>query len=227
VSPGSIDKRSASYAGQAVYTPLTLRGYDLLTYRINTPLLWRCSVKDILRHYERHLSARHLDVGVGSGSLLDKCGLPGEAPELDLLDVNPHSLAAAARRLARYSPRVHQGDALAPWPLPAGSVDSISIGYLLHCLPGDLVDKRVVFANAGATLSRDGTLFGTTVLATGVRHTRRSRLALRGLNRRGVFSNAGDSSADLEAALEGTFEQSSIEVRGAVALFWGRRPRVA
>jgi hypothetical protein len=227
VSPGSIDKRSASYAGQALYTPLSLRGYDFVAYRINTPLFWRCSVKDVLALYERHTSARHLDVGVGSGGLLDKCGLPGDPPRLDLLDVNPHSLAAAARRLERYSPRLHQGDALAPWPLPAGSVDSVSIGYLLHCLPGDLVDKRVVFAHASEALSEDGTLFGTTVLATGVKHTRRSRIALRGLNRRGVFSNSADSLVDLEADLEGTFEQSEIEVRGAVALFSGRRPRVA
>lgn len=227
MSPGSIDKSSASYAGQALYTPLTLRGYDFLAYRINTPLFWRCSVKDVLRLYERHVSARHLDVGVGSGGLLDKCGLPGDPPELDLLDANPHPLAAAARRLARYSPRVHQGDALAPWPLPARSVDSISIGYLLHCLPGDLVDKRVVFVNASEVLSSDGTLFGSTVLARGVKHTRRSRLALRGLNRRGVFSNLGDSLVDLEAALEGTFERSEIEVRGAVALFWGKGPKAA
>jgi hypothetical protein len=227
VSPGSTDERSAADEGQALYTPLTLRGYDLLTYRINTPLLWRCSVRDILRHYRRHTSARHLDVGVGSGGLLDRCGLPGDPPQLDLLDLNPYSLAAAAGRLARYSPRVHQGDALAPWPLAAGSVDSVSIGYLLHCLPGDLAAKRVVFANAGEALSSEGTLFGTTVLAGGVSHTRRSRLALRGLNRRGVFSNLDDSLADLEADLEGTFEQSEIEVRGAVALFSGRRPRAA
>jgi SAM-dependent methyltransferase len=218
----SIDKSNASYAGQALYTPLTLRAYDLLVYRINNPLLWHCSMDNVVGLYDRHVSARHLDVGVGSGRLLDECRFPFPSPQIALLDINPHSLAAASRRLARYSPQVHQGDVLEPWDLSAGSVDSVSMTYLLHCLPGDLREKAVVFEFAREALSPAGVMFGATVLGSGVEHTRLSRVALWGLNRRGAFSNLNDRRSDLEAALSATFEQHEIVIQGAVALFWGR-----
>jgi ubiquinone/menaquinone biosynthesis C-methylase UbiE len=222
VTATPIDKSNASYAGQAMYTSRSLRTYDFVVYRINNPLLWRCSMDDVLELYDRYASARHLDVGVGSGRLLDECRFPVPSPQIGLLDINPHSLAAASRRIARYSPEVHQGDVLEPWDLPAGSVDSVSMSYLLHCLPGDLPEKAVVFESARKVLSPGGVMFGATVLGSGVEHTRLSRMALRAFNRRGAFSNLNDRRSDLEAALSANFEQHEVVTKGAVALFWGR-----
>ena len=91
-------------AGQAIYSPAFLRAYDALVYGFNHPLLWRCSKRRLVENYEGHIGARHLDVGVGTGALLDACRFPAaEPPRLTLLDMNPNSLATTAARLARYA----------------------------------------------------------------------------------------------------------------------------
>jgi hypothetical protein len=46
-------------------------------------------------------------------------------------------------------------------------------------------------------------------------------------NRKGIFSNRGDSASGLRAALDACFAEVSITVRGAVALFSARRPRAS
>ncbi|MFE9427432.1 methyltransferase domain-containing protein [Kitasatospora sp. NPDC006697] len=209
-------------AGQALYSRSFLRVYDTVVYRINSPLTWRCPKARLVALYDRHVSGRHLDVGVASGVLLDECRLPGPAPELTLMDLNPHSLAAASRRLRRYRPRLHRGDVLRPWGLPDGSVDSVGMVHLLHCLPGSLPGKAVVFEHARRVLRPGGTLFGATIPGSGVRHNRSARLQLALANRRGIMSNRLDRLADLDAALGSVFADHQVAVAGSVALFWAR-----
>jgi hypothetical protein len=60
-------------AGQRVYTPLTLRVYDLFVLGFSNRLVWRCPSSNLLERYESHVGARHLDVGVGTGWFLDNC----------------------------------------------------------------------------------------------------------------------------------------------------------
>ncbi|MDW6058813.1 hypothetical protein SAZ11_13210 [Streptomyces sp. FXJ1.4098] len=62
-------------------------------------------------------------------------------------------------------------------------------------------------------------MFGSTVLAHGVRHTAVSRLHLRECVRRGVLNNSEDSLELLDKALGSRFERHHIRVRGTVALF--------
>jgi SAM-dependent methyltransferase len=204
------------------YPPAALRLYDFVAYRVDAPLLWRCSVRDLLALYDEQVSGRHLDVGVGTGYLLDRCRFPVPAPQLTLMDVNPGPLAYAARRLRRYAPRCHRADMLGDWGLPAGSFDSVALGNVLVCAPGALPQKAVAFEHARACLAPGGRLFGATVLNGGVEHTRRSRFAMRMLNRRGVFDNLGDHREDLDAALSSTFDSHQIRVRGSAALFTAR-----
>lgn len=73
--------RHIAPAGHALYTERFLRVYDLLLYRVNSPLLWHCSLSRMLALYDEHVSARHLDVGVGVGILLDRCRFPSTQPE--------------------------------------------------------------------------------------------------------------------------------------------------
>jgi hypothetical protein len=68
-------------------------------------------------------------------------------------------------------------------------------------------------------------LFGSTILAADVRHNRLGAALVDIYNRKGIFSNRTDSAAGLRAALEASFADVSIAVRGAVALFSARHPR--
>ncbi|MFF8592154.1 class I SAM-dependent methyltransferase [Streptomyces sp. NPDC015220] len=207
------------HTGQALYTRSFLRAYDTLVYGVNSPLTWRCTKDRLVALYDRHVSRRHLDIGVATGVLLDECRFPVPMPDLTLMDLNPHSLAAASHRLRRYAPRVHRADVLRPWGLPDGLVDSIGMFHLLHCLPGTLADKAVVFEHARRALLPGGTLFGATILGAGVRHNRSARWQLAVANRRGVMCNRQDRLEDLHAALTGVFTDHEVTVVGSVALF--------
>jgi SAM-dependent methyltransferase len=196
--------------------------YDPMVFRVNLPLGWRCSKARLLALYDEHVSARHLDVGVATGCLLDECHFPVSAPQITLMDVYTNPLDFASKRLARYAPIVHQADALEPWGLPAGAYDSIGLVNLLQCMPGALPEKAVAFEHARTALAPGGVVFGATILAHGVKHTRLSRRMLKTGNRRGAYCNLEDSLEDLEAGLARTFASHDIQIEGAVALFTAR-----
>jgi ubiquinone/menaquinone biosynthesis C-methylase UbiE len=210
---------SSTQAGQAPYSRSALLFYDLFVMHYTLPVLWRCSSKRLRRLYDEHAGDRHLDVGVGSGYLLDKCRFRASAPRITLMDMNPNSLSRTARRIRRYSPVTHQGDVLEPWGVPAGSFDSVAMSNLLHCLPGDLREKAAPIEEAHEALTPGGTLFGATVLGLEADQTKRSRKALERLNRKGAFNNLDDRAEDLDAALAEAFSEHSLEIEGAVALF--------
>lgn len=217
-----VDRESAVYAGQAVYTRGFLRAYNAFVYRINSPLVWRCPQDRLIELYDRNVSARHLDIGVATGLLLDKCRFPSPEPVLTLMDINPNSLALAARRLRRYTPRTHQANVLGPWRLAPGSADSIGMFYLLHCLPGSIPDKAIVFEYARTVLAPHGVLFGSTILGEGMRHNWVAKCELAAANWRGIMCNQHDRLEDLESALARAFPHHEIMITGSVALFCAR-----
>src|SRR4029077_17877512 len=132
---------------------------------------------------------------------------------------NSNSLRFAARRLRRYSPHTHRANVLEAWSLPEGAFDSVAMVNLLHCVPGTLRDKSVVFEHAQSVLAPGGVLFGATVLGREADHTKRSRKTMERFNSRGVFCNLDDRREDLEAGLSDVFATHQVEVQGAVALF--------
>jgi SAM-dependent methyltransferase len=208
-------------AGAAWYSRRNLRLYEQVL-RFNHRVFWRCPRSRLLEMYDEHVSGRHLDIGVADGSLLDDCRYPVPEPEITLLDLNPDALAVASERLERYAPAVRLGSALVPFPLPPGSVDSVGMSLLLHCLPGNLHTKAVVFEHAKAVLAPRGVVFGATVVNEGVRHTPLSRAAMAVLNRRGIFSNRNDTLADLDAILGAAFADYELRVSGTVGIFLAR-----
>jgi SAM-dependent methyltransferase len=208
-----------AHAGQADYTRLTLPFYDLIVMRYTLPRLWRCPKSRILELYDENASGRHLDIGVASGYLIDRCRFPSDLPEITLMDLNPSSLRFAARRLRRYRPRTHRANVLEPWDLPSESFESVAMSNLLHCVPGTLREKRVAFEHARDALVPGGTLFGATILGLEADHSKRSRKAIERLNRKGAFSNLEDRREDLEAGLAATFPAYEVQVEGVVALF--------
>jgi hypothetical protein len=75
-------------AGQAVYSPMVLHTYDWLVLGLSNHRLWMCPTQELRRLCDRNVSARHLDVGVGTGYFLDKARWPVPKPKITLLDLN-------------------------------------------------------------------------------------------------------------------------------------------
>jgi hypothetical protein len=163
----TIEQSDPAHAGQAVYTKRTLRAYDTLVVRLSNSLVWRCPARRIRAHYQQHIGAAHLDVGPGTGYYLDHVHFPADAPAITLLDPNPEVLRYAARRLRRYEPTVHAADALRPIGLGPRSFRSVALGYVVHCLPGTIADKAVVFDHITPLVEPGGVIFGTTILHDG------------------------------------------------------------
>lgn len=223
-----LDRADPAYAGQAIYSRAFLGVYDFVAYGVNCPHLWRCPKSRFVGLYDANVSGRHLDVGVGTGLLLDECRFSVSAPEITLMDLNPNSLASAAGRIRRYSPRTHRANALEPWGLEAAAFDSVAICHLLHCLPGPMVNKApIVFSEARRVLAPGGTIFGATILGRGIELSKLARGAAAVANRRGALSNREDDFESLDRALAEGFPGYELEVEGAVALFTARVPTEA
>ena len=204
--------------GAAAYTPVTLALYDLYVLRFSNSFVWNCPTRLIMDLYDQHVSSKHLDIGVGTGYFMDRCRFPA-SPTIALLDLNRHSLQKAARRLRRYAPTCHLGNVLEPIDLGSSGFGSIGLNYLLHCLPGDLKSKSIVFQNVKPLLKDGGVIFGSTILGCGVKHTFLAKRLMPAYNAMGFFSNLSDSQEDLEAGLRAHFNQCTIRVKGCVALF--------
>jgi SAM-dependent methyltransferase len=219
----TLGSAGGGLGGHAAYSGLVLRFYDLRVLGYNLPVLWRCPKKRLRRLYDENVGRRHLDIGVASGYLIDKCHFPSDSPELTLMDLNANSLGFAARRLRRYSPRTRHADVLEPWGLPSEAFDSVAMSNLLHCAPGTLRDKAVAFGYAREALAPGGKLFGATVLGIEADHTKHSLRVLKDINRRGSFCNLDDRQEDLEAGLAAEFTEYEVEVQGVMALFTARK----
>jgi len=210
-------------AGAAVYSKPVLSIYDLYVLGFSNTFVWRCPSRLILQFYNEHISGKHLDVGVGTGYFLNKCQFPVPDPTIALLDLNENSLQATAARLQRYDPTIYQANVLEPLHIEPAGFDSIALNYLLHCLPGPMRSKEVVFGNLKALLNQDGGLiFGTTILAEGVRQNFLARTLMRVYNSKGIFGNVNDNAAELERVLKENFPDFSLHIVGCVAFFAGR-----
>lgn len=206
-------------AGQAAYTRRSLALYDLLVLGLSNRWIWRCPTDRILALYRRHVTGNHLDCGVGTGFYLDRCGFPGPDPRILLIDLNPDCLAVAAARIGRYRPQVHRANLLAPLAGAPSGFDSVSLAYLLHCLPGAIPEKAVVFDHLKALANPGAVIFGATLLSDGVPRGGLARRLAGLYNRKGIFSNRDDGLADLEDALAQRFEILELETVGCAALF--------
>ena len=218
----SIEPTDKAYAGQAIYNPATLALYDIVVLGISNRLIWRCPTRHILQLYNQHATDNHLDVGVGTGWYLDHCRFSGPRVRLGLLDLNQSSLNAAVARLRRYRPEVYRADVLRPFRFETAPFASVSLTYLLHCLPGTMSEKARVFDHLGPVLSPGAVVFGATLLSGGVRRTRAARALMRLYNNKGIFSNEADSLDALRQELKRRFKFVELSVVGCAALFVAR-----
>jgi Methyltransferase domain len=211
-------------AGHAFYTRRSLAVYDLAILGYFSRVAWRCPAGRIVDHYNRNVSANHLDVGVGTGYFLDHCQFPTfpDAPRLALMDVSTSCLAVAAERVARFEPEVIEANILEPIAYDGARFDSVGLNYVLHCLPGDISSKAVALDHLIALANPGASVFGATLLHEGVERNWFARKVMDRNNSHGIFSNANDSLSELRAALSDRLSDSSVEVVGCVGIFAGK-----
>lgn len=209
-------------AGQAVYTKRTLAIYDIAVLGVSNRYIWRCSSERIKEHYNQYVSANHLDVGVGTGYFLDRCQFPSTSPRIALMDLNPNTLEYASTRISRYEPKTYKQNILEPvLTTDIQPFDSVGINYLLHCVPGSILDKAVIFDHLKSLMNSGAVIFGSTILQGGVSRSWAAKQLMNLYNKKGIFSNTTDDFASLKDALKQRFKKVAVEVIGCVALFSG------
>lgn len=211
-------------AGHAFYTKRVLALYDPAILGFFSRVAWKCPSSRLLQHYNAHVSSNHLDVGVGTGYFLDKCEFPTPKPRIALMDLNETCLDVAAKRIERYAPERYTANVLEPIVSDAPKFDSVGMNYLLHCLPGTMQSKGVVFTHLKAVANPGAVFFGATLLHDGVTRNWYARQVMDRNNKHGIFSNADDSLDALRAVLSEHFAEPTVEVVGCVGLFRAALP---
>jgi ubiquinone/menaquinone biosynthesis C-methylase UbiE len=205
--------------GAAVYSRPVLAIYDLFVLRFTNTFVWKCPSSQILEFYNQNASDKHLDVGVGTGYFLDRCKFQSATPQIALMDLNDNSLQKTAKRLRRYHPKTYLRNVLEPVEIGDSGFGSVGLNFLLHCLPGNMLSKLVVFENLRPLLRPGGVIFGTTILGVGVRRSWLGSLYMRIFNSTGVFCNYDDRRADLEDGLSKIFGRYEVTTRGSIGFF--------
>ncbi len=206
-------------AGAAVYSNFFLSIYDWEVLIFEMQCIFKCSAQKILDLYSKYVSDTHLDVGVGSGYFLDKCHFPVTQPVVHLMDLNTNCLQKTSGRISRYHPVAHHWNVLEPYPEDMPLFNSICAANFLHCLPGTMLNKEIVFKNLNRFLNKGGVFFGATVLGQEVDAGFLFRHANPLYNKLSVFSNLQDNAADLGKILAANFATYSMDVVGSYALF--------
>lgn len=207
-------------AGQALYGKSFLYFYDRIALGWGLRFAWKCPARYILELYSRYVSGNHLDIGVGTGYFMDRCMFPVEKPRLALLDLNSNCLEVTGKKLARYNPEKYLRNVLEPITIDCDRFDSIGLVNILHCLPGTMKTKAVVFENVKPLMNPGAVIFGSTILGRGVKHTLVAESLNLFINKTGYITNREDNPEDLARGLARCFSYSEIKVMGSIALFW-------
>ncbi len=222
VSQPTLEKVDRS---QKYFNTLSLFFYDAILYGVISKYAWKCSIDRLDQHYRTYLTSNHLEVGVGTGFLLDRVVFTSAQPRLALMDLSEQCLETTRRKVARYRPDIYRQNLLVPIEHAVAAFDSIAINYVMHCVPGSFKEKGVAFTHLGSLLSADGVLFGTTVLSQGVPKNLLARPFMWLMNALGVFNNQHDNADDLKSCLVKNFEMVHFEVIGVTAIFAVKKRR--
>ncbi len=221
IAMAEIDRGKVE-AGASVYSKHNLSLYEWI-FRFNCRYAWKCPVDNMLQMYNRHVTANHLDIGVGTGYFVDCCKFPSPNPRLVLMDLNPNCLETARNRLSRYNPEVYQRNVLEPFNLAIPPFDSVGLMNVLQCLPGDMVTKQIVFENVKAVLKPGGILFGSSIFYKGVDRNILATMLTKLFNLRKIFTNMEDDIEVFKQNLNHHFSESHVQIAGCEALFWAKK----
>lgn len=220
----SLPTKTDISAGQAIYHPWALKLYNMYVLWFSNNWVWRCPASRQIQHYQQHISDNHLDVGIGTGYYLDKVDFKTTSPQLTLMDLNQNCLNYCQHLLARYKPTIYQRDIFQPLDDINAHFDSIGLNYLLHCVPGNLVQKKIIIQHLSKKLAPEGVLFGSTILGNSANHNGLGRYLISLYNRKKIFCNQEDTADTLRAILQPFFQDVRVDIVGAVALFSARTP---
>jgi len=209
--------------GQLFFSYMSHNLYDLLIYRFVAPIIWGCKTEKIIDNYHRNLSDNHLEIGVGTGYLLNYSNPNPLNLTLSLMDLNKRCLEKSATRLSKYSPATYQRNILQPLSLPGKRFSSIGLNFVMHCVPGSYLDKGVAFQHAYDVLENGGVFFGSTVLRHSVSHKPFSKAAMRILNSLNIFHNDQDDLVDFKQAIESLFDLVEIQTYGPTIVWTARK----
>ena len=222
-----LPDKAARIKATEAYSHWLLAIYDWWVLGVVTTYAWRCPTTSyLLPFFRKHASLKHLDIGVGTGYYLSNADWPPEAT-VTLVDLNANSLETAEARLAREGTRTVLQDIFEPLPKKLGNFDSISLFYLMHCLPGSVKEKCQIFGHLKDRLNDGGCVYGATILGAGVKHNIFGRAILTLRNSKGFFTNRDDSEAGFANALRVYFEEVEVELQGTVLMFKGSKPKIA
>lgn len=204
---------------QRFFNKLTLPFYDLVLYGLISRHAWGVSTESLDALYRRYVRSNHLEVGVGTGYLLDRVDFPAGPNRLGLMDLSVACLERTAQRVSRYVTQSHVQNLLEPMRHRLTPYDSIALNYVLHCVPGSFKEKHIALQHLAGLLGPHGVLFGTTVLGAGTRKNWLARPAMWLLNAIGLFHNRQDDVRELEQLLQQEFRVLEFYVVGTVAFF--------
>lgn len=204
--------------GQAIYSNSILKIYDWWVLSFSNTYLWKCNTKNLEQMFKQHISSNHLDVGVGTGYFLDKC-LKSTNRRVVLFDLNENSLDTTQKRIKRFNVSKYKVNVLQPITVDCEKFDSISINYLIHCLPDNLNEKSILFKHISEYLNKNGIIFGSTILGKKSNMNFFAKKLNGFYNKKGIFDNNEDSLEDLKNQLEKYFDNVEIKIIGCVALF--------
>lgn len=210
--------KAKTQRSQKFFSVYLLAVYDFLVFTVVLPYIWRCPTQNILAYNKKNISDNHLDVGVGTGYILEHCQLTVQN-RVALLDLSQNCLNKASQRLSALQPEVYLQNILEPITISASPFKSISLNFVMHCVPGSFKDKGAAFRHLKSLLNPNGVLFGCSLMYEGVTQPKYSRMLMRFLNTIGLLNNTVDNPTELKAALQRGFAHVEIEVIGCVALF--------
>lgn len=223
ISRCDMVKEKSVDAGQAIYSKKVLLIYDLWVLGFSNAFLWKCPTALLRSEFTKNATRNHLDVGVGTGYYPDKC-LSDTDRRLALLDMNSNSLEIAASRVRRFKPEIYRTNVLDKLNLPCDKFDSVSLNYVLHCLPGSLREKSSLFNNILPYLNEKAVVFGSTILNDDIEIGVLAKKLMSIYNKKGIFDNLGDNVAELSSSLRKYFNDVDIRVVGCVAVFTAKYP---
>lgn len=211
--------------GAAVYSTWKIHIYDMLVLGFVNTWAWRCpTAKYLLPLFKSNIGTKHLDIGVGTGYYLQYGEIPASTA-LTLCDLNPTALKMAKHRSGRPDAEELLCDITKPLPTKT-KFDSISMYFLLHCLPGPVENKTVVFDHLKHNLAPDGVVTGATVLGKGVTDNWVGRYVRRFCEDDGIMDNRTDDAVSFIRSLQDNFDVVEAEVVGVVLVFKASKPKV-
>jgi ubiquinone/menaquinone biosynthesis C-methylase UbiE len=206
-------------SGQAFYTKSSLSVYDLFVTKFSNRFIWQCPRKVLIQFFKEHTSTNHLDIGVGTGYFLKQLHLIPGKQRIGLLDLNQDCLDHAKDELKEFTPEIYHYDIFTPFTSITKKFDSVSLNYVLHCLPGTLPQKALAFDHIKAVLNPHGKLFGTTILGKNVKHNWLAKKMLGIYNDKKIMHNLNDDYDTLNTELHKRFANVQVTIHGSVALF--------